>query len=232
MVGSDAFTWTPIGIVRSPYKQKFGTPRQSGLVPEAQGVIELNPHHVPQGALEGLEGFSHLWLFFHFHQNNQARRNGKVRPPRLQGETMGVFATRTPHRPNPMGMSLLKIERVDPIELKIFVNGVDIVDGTPIIDIKPYIPSYDSSPIATEGWLQELHEKVYPVVWVQNPESLLEPQTKSLIEKTLRFDLRNLEDRKKTDHNKVFKTLIEDWDIHYRWTDDNVEIIGVHKMSQ
>jgi tRNA-Thr(GGU) m(6)t(6)A37 methyltransferase TsaA len=129
----------PIGYLRGPFAEKFGTPRQAGLVPEVESVVELVGPWDNGEAVRGLEGFSHLWLLFGFHLNDPgAAVRSTVRPPRLGGnERMGVFATRSPYRPNPIGLSLVRVCRVraDRIE----VAGADLVDGTPVYDIKPWL---------------------------------------------------------------------------------------------
>ena len=133
----------PIGYLRGPFGEKFGTPRQSGLVPEVEAVVELIPPWDQEDAVRGLEGFSHVWLLFGFHRNGATSpTRTTVRPPRLGGnERLGVFATRSPYRPNPIGLSLVSLLSVAPGRL--LVGGGDLVDGTPIYDIKPWLPWAD-----------------------------------------------------------------------------------------
>lgn len=138
------FTIKPIGIVHSCFKEKFAIPRQPALAPAARGEIELLPPYDDPVAIEGLEDVSHLWLSFIFHQalpkENEVRL--RVRPPRLGGnKKMGVFATRATHRPNPLGLSVVKLEGIKKGRLQI--SGIDLLDGTPIVDIKPYVPYAD-----------------------------------------------------------------------------------------
>ncbi|MBU6302767.1 MAG: tRNA (N6-threonylcarbamoyladenosine(37)-N6)-methyltransferase TrmO [Verrucomicrobia bacterium] len=129
----------PIGYLRSPFAEKFGTPRQPGLVPGVESVVELASPWDNGEAVRGLEGFSHVWLLFGFHLNEPGRGGrSTVRPPRLGGnERVGVFATRSPYRPNPLGLSLVKLCGVFPD--RIVVSGADGVDGTPVYDIKPWL---------------------------------------------------------------------------------------------
>lgn len=141
---------TPIGIIESCFKDRFAVPRQSLLVPSAWSRIKLYPHVQPELALQGLDGYSHLWVIFTFHLNTNERYHAKVHPPRLGGGTIGVFATRSPHRPNNIGLSLVEIKSVGRDEVEIW--GADLVDGTPVYDIKPYLPSVESIPNAKEGW--------------------------------------------------------------------------------
>ena len=139
-----------IGFVESCFKERFGTPRQPGLVPLARARLIIREEF--RGALEGLESFSHLWVIFVFHQNTNKTVKNKIHPPRLNGEKIGVFASRSPHRPNPIGLSVVKILEIKGSEL--LVGGVDFIEGTPILDLKPYVPRFDSVLDANEGWLE------------------------------------------------------------------------------
>lgn len=140
----------PIGYLESCYVDKFGTPRQPGLVPESWARLRLDRCWQPEQSLQGLEGFSHLWLVFVFHKNENGRFHAKVHPPRLGGASQGVFSTRSPHRPNPIGLSLVKIEKVESDGL--ILSGADLINGTPILDIKPYLPEIESHSDARAGW--------------------------------------------------------------------------------
>lgn len=149
-----------IARIRTDLPEKFGVPRQSGLVPGLHGRIVFEPEFRNSDALRGMEGFSHLWLIFQFDRTVRADWSPTVRPPRLGGNTrMGVFATRSPFRPNAIGLSSVKLERViresadGPV---IEVSGADLVDGTPILDIKPYLPYADCHPDATGGFTDPL----------------------------------------------------------------------------
>lgn len=144
------FEFEPIAFIETCYPEKFGTPRQPGLVPESWGIIRLRNEMNLSDGLVGLDGFTHLWVIFVFHQNTNKGVKTKVHPPRMAGEKVGVFATRSPHRPNNIGLSVVKIEKVE--GSAIFVSGVDFVDGTPVLDIKPYLPSADRIDSARGGW--------------------------------------------------------------------------------
>ena len=136
-------TVAPVGIVRSCFKEKFAIPRQPQLAPAARGVLELLPPFDQGDAVEGLEQVSHVWLLFLFHQALEDKPRLKVRPPRLGGnKSMGVFATRATHRPNGIGQSVVRLEGVEPGRL--LLSGIDLLDGTPVLDIKPYVPYADS----------------------------------------------------------------------------------------
>ncbi|MBA1201372.1 tRNA (N6-threonylcarbamoyladenosine(37)-N6)-methyltransferase TrmO [Pseudomonas capeferrum] len=134
---------SPVGIVRSCFKEKFAIPRQPRLAPAARGVLELLPPFDQGDAVAGLEQVSHVWLLFLFHQALEDKPRLKVRPPRLGGNrSMGVFATRATHRPNGIGQSVVRLEGVEPGRL--LLSGIDLLDGTPVLDIKPYVPYADS----------------------------------------------------------------------------------------
>ena len=134
----------PIGFVESAFVSKNGTPRQSGIVPAAPARLRVLWGTNPSHSLEGLGGFSHAWLLWVFDRNGGAAVKAKVRPPRLGGAPTGVFGCRTPHRPNPVGLSLVSISRVDGSTL--YFDGADLCDGTPVLDIKPFVPSADAPP--------------------------------------------------------------------------------------
>jgi len=135
----------PIAYFRSPLGEKFGTPRQAGLVPDLPGTVDFCDGF-EAAMLDGLEGFDYIWLIWGFSLNNpEASASSKVRPPRLGGnEKMGVYATRSPYRPNPLGLSSVKISKIDAAAGRISVLGADLVDGTPIYDIKPYVEYADA----------------------------------------------------------------------------------------
>ena len=149
-----------IARIHTDLPEKFGVPRQSGLVPQLRGTIVLEPAYRNPDALRGLEGFSHLWLIFQFHRAVREGWSPTVRPPRLGGNRrMGVFATRSPFRPNNLGLSCVKLEGVrldEKLGPVIDVGGADLVDGTPILDIKPYLPYADCHPEATGGFTDPL----------------------------------------------------------------------------
>lgn len=145
-----------IARMKSQFPAKFGIPRQSGLVEELQGTVVFEPEFRNPDALRGIEGFSHLWLIWGFSENRREDWSPTVRPPRLGGnERLGVFATRSPFRPNGLGLSCVKLEGVEltaPEGPVLHVSGADLMDGTPIYDVKPYVPYADCRPEATEGF--------------------------------------------------------------------------------
>lgn len=153
---SEALTFAPVAHIRSDFPTKFGIPRQSGLVESLRAAVVFTPEYRNPDALRGLEGFSHLWLVWVFSRSVGAGWSPTVRPPRLGGnERMGVFATRSPFRPNPIGLSAVKLEEIrlhTPDGPQLIVSGADLMDGTPILDIKPYIPYADCRPEASGGF--------------------------------------------------------------------------------
>ena len=153
---NQSFSMGPIARIRSDFTTKFGVPRQSGLVDSLEATIVFEPEFRNPDALRGLEGFSHIWLVWVFDQAVRKDWSPTVRPPRLGGNTrMGVFATRSPFRPNPIALSCVKLagmEQTADLGTVLRVRGADLMDGTPILDIKPYIPYADSHPEALGGF--------------------------------------------------------------------------------
>lgn len=172
-----------IARIRSQFPEKFGIPRQSGLVEELKARVVFEPEYRDPQALRGLEGFSHIWLIWQFSRSMGAGWSPTVRPPRLGGnERMGVFATRSPFRPNPMGLSCVKLEKVElssPEGPVLWVAGADLMDGTPIYDIKPYLPYADCKPQAVGGFASAPKEATLTVDF---PSQLLERVPRELRE--------------------------------------------------
>lgn len=158
----------PIAYIHTEFPEKFGIPRQSGLAGNLRARIVFEPEYRNPDAVRGLEGFSHIWLIWEFSANRRAGWQPTVRPPRLGGnEHMGVFATRSPFRPNPLGLSCVELERIDMDDREgpvIHVKGADLMDGTPVYDIKPYIKYADSRPHSVCGYVDTLKERCLKVV--------------------------------------------------------------------
>lgn len=156
----DSLTLNIIAKINTDFPSKFGIPRQSGLVPELKGEIVFEPKYRDASALKGLEGFTHLWLLWKFSESVCEEWHPTVRPPRLGGnKRVGVFATRSPFRPNPIGLSCVRLEEIKQTHdrgMVLIVSGADLLDGTPIYDIKPYIPYADSHPDAIGGFSEEV----------------------------------------------------------------------------
>ena len=147
------FTLSPIGWVRSPYQRRFGTPQQAAAVDsEAEAVLEFDAARIPEAALADLVGIDRLWVLSLLHRGGTWAPT--VRPPRGTRQRRGLFATRSPDRPNPIGLSAVRLLRVEGCRLH--VRGVDLLDGTPILDVKPYVPYADAFPDAKAGWIDEI----------------------------------------------------------------------------
>ncbi|MBM0139324.1 hypothetical protein ALQ53_02947 [Pseudomonas cannabina] len=158
-----SYNVSPVGFVRSCFKEKFAIPRQPHLAPAARGVLELVAPFDQGDAVQGLEQVSHVWLLFLFHLALEDKPRLKVRPPRLGGnQSMGVFATRATHRPNGIGQSVVKLDKVEPGRL--WLSGIDLLDGTPVLDIKPYVPYADAVSDARNGIASAAPELI-PVHW-------------------------------------------------------------------
>ncbi|MBW8190445.1 tRNA (N6-threonylcarbamoyladenosine(37)-N6)-methyltransferase TrmO [Neiella marina] len=165
---------TPIGYIRSPYQEKFAIPRQPGLVPAASGYCDLIGEFGQPETVRGLEQFSHIWVLFEFHAHRDRDWQPLVRPPRLGGnKKVGVFASRSTFRPNSIGMSLLQLEQVSHCQVdgkavnRLTVCGLDLLDGTPILDIKPYLPYAESLPQADAGYAEDKPTTRLSVCWQQ-----------------------------------------------------------------
>lgn len=174
----------PIAVIRTDFPEKFGIPRQSGLAASLQARIVFEPQFRNHDALRGLEDFSHIWLIWEFSANRRPEGEWQpmVRPPRLGGnKSMGVFATRSPFRPNPLGLSCVELEGIeydDPEGPVMLVRGADLMDGTPIYDIKPYIRYADSRPHAVCGYVEELKERSLKVVLPHDVAEKVSDKTK------------------------------------------------------
>ncbi len=142
-----------IGHLNSCFREKFGTPRQPLVVPGATASLTISKEFLPEHSLAGLDRFSHVWLISYFHLNTNKTVRPKIHPPRLKGESVGLFASRSPHRPSPIGLSLARLVSVK--GATVHLAGIDLVDGTPILDIKPYIPEWDIAEGATSGWVKD-----------------------------------------------------------------------------
>jgi len=189
----------PIAIIHSPFKEKFGTPRQPQLTPSVRARIDFLSEFATPEAVRGLEGFSHLWIIFLFHQNWQKGWKPTVRPPRLGGnQRVGVYASRSPFRPNPIGLSAVELVSIDCAKgnISLEVQGADLIDGTPILDIKPYIPYGDSLPHATGGFADQQPQPTLQVEFTTTARKQLNlhqkesPELETMIKETLSLDPR------------------------------------------
>jgi tRNA-Thr(GGU) m(6)t(6)A37 methyltransferase TsaA len=201
------------------------------LVSASWARLRLRADLQPELALQGLENFSHLWLIWVFHQNQNKKYHAKIHPPRLRGETTGIFATRSPHRPNPIGLSVVKIEKIEHHGL--ILSGADLVDGTPILDIKPYLPEVECLPEAHGGWTTRTAGPAFEVEFTDVAQARLaqweanEKKTslRALIIETLLHDPRP-EVYRTLDRPHAFRLF--DGDVHFRYRDERtVEVFEI-----
>ena len=201
----------PIAYIRSPFAEKFGVPRQGNLAPHVVSEIVFEPPFRNSDCVRGLEQFSHLWLIWQFHRNG-SEWNPTVRPPRLGGNTrLGVFATRSPFRPNGLGLSVVKLISIEPGPV-IRVSGADMVDGTPIYDIKPYVPYSDSVPDAAAGFTEIPWEPLKVELPLQLPASATADWVAALRE-TLAQDPRPAYQQ---DSSRIYHLILKPFEVHFR----------------
>jgi tRNA-Thr(GGU) m(6)t(6)A37 methyltransferase TsaA len=212
----------PVAYYKGPFGSKFGIPRQSALAAVEGRVVFTEPYRV-QEALRGIEGFERLWLVWGFHANKPAKGEWQptVRPPRLGGNTaMGVWATRSPFRPNPLGLSCVELLKVDGMDL--VIKGADLMDGTPIYDIKPYIPYADAWPQARSGFVGGAPE---PVLQVVIPEDLpLDGRQREALAQILSLDPRPAY---QDNPDKVYGMIFEKRDVRFTVKEGILTIISV-----
>ena len=225
-----------IARIRNAFPTKFGLPRQSGLVPELISTIVFEPEFRVAEALRGIESYSHLWLIWEFHQ---AIRDGEkqewkatVRPPRLGGNTrMGVFATRSPFRPNPLGLTVVKLLAVEdsPEGKVLVVSGADMMDGTPIYDIKPYLPYVDSVPDAAGGFTEETADYHLDVHF---PAELLGRIPKEMQEALLGVLAQDPRPAYQHDENRVYGLPYAGWDVKFTVQGSLLTVVDLVKEEQ
>ena len=224
----ETYTLKVIAHIRTELPEKFGVPRQSGLIPELKGKIVFEPEYRSMDALRGLEEFSHLWLIWQFSKAVRETWSPLVRPPRLGGnEKMGVFATRSPFRPNALGLSCVELEKVEldrELGPVIYVRGVDLMDGTPIFDIKPYLPYADCRAEATGGWTDALAR---PLLEVEFPTEVLEKipeEHRDAVRAVLEADPRP---RYQDDPQRIYGLTFAKWNIKFRVEGETLYVVEV-----
>ena len=225
---SDVHTIQVIARIRSDFPTKFGIPRQSGLVEELKAAVVFEPEYRNPDAVRGLEGFSHLWLIWQFSKAVRDSWSPTVRPPRLGGNTrMGVFATRSPFRPNPIGLSCVRLEGVElhpELGPVLHIAGADLMDGSPIYDIKPYLPYADCRPEAVGGFAGRPKE---PTLQVEDPEGLLdqvEEEKRAALVGVLAQDPRPTYQH---DTQRVYGMAFGDWEVKFQVREDRLYVIAL-----
>jgi len=235
--------YPPIGVLRTCFTEKFGAPRQSLMVSEARGVLKLKPDPGYRSALNHLESFSHVWIVFVFDKHAEKGWRSTIRPPRIEGpRRVGVFASRSPHRPNPIGLSAVKLERIDLDAaggIEIHLSGVDILDGTPVLDIKPYLPYADSIPDASAGWAEgeikrcrvDYSERAQEVMRTSGTER--HPHLRLLITQMLEWDPRPRSQRSAiplgdpSSQGKRFGFRILEFDVQWEIRDGGIHVLDL-----
>ena len=211
-----------IAVIHTDFPEKFGIPRQSGLVGGLQGTIVFSPEYRNADAIRGLNDFSHLWLVWGFSKAKKDHWSATVRPPRLGGKVrMGIFATRSPFRPNPIGLSSAKLESVTMDEKLgpiITVSGIDMLDGTPIYDIKPYLPHIDSHPEATGGFALSVSSEQLEVIFPDHLLQKIPEADQKLLSELLSQDPR---DRFVHDNSRIWGLTYGNYNIRFQ-VHDNV----------
>lgn len=232
----ESISLQPIGVVRSCFKEKFGTPRQPGLVPSAKAVLEIAAPYNQIDAFRGLEEFSHVWLVFLFDRSMVDNWKPTVRPPRLGGnKRLGVFATRSNFRPNPVGLSLVKLDHLEATgaDVRLHLSGIDLLDGTPVLDIKPYLPYAESIPTAYAGFAEAAPDLSSVVEFSQAAEMELESidaqreiDLRQLICEVLAHDPRPA--YKKADDKKIYGMRLLDLEIQWQKSSHGVVVESIY----
>ena len=226
----------PIGYIRSCFDEKFGIPRQPGLIDSARGIIELTGAYNRAECVRGLDSFSHIWLSFLFHGCPEGQWSPTVRPPRLGGnERVGVFATRSTFRPNGMGLSVVRVESIESkANVRIHVSGVDLMDKTPIVDIKPYLPWADSLPDAASGFAQTEPSRKLTVTFTPVAERTLtdlrpnDSDLRTLIQRVIELDPRPAY-QQKASSERSFGISLKGLNIRWLITENTAEVFEITK---
>ena len=237
--GHQSFSFEPIARIKSCYPDRFGIPRQAGLVPSAIAQIIFDNTEENRLSIRGIEEFSHLWIVFVFHRQNYKSWKPLVNPPRLGGnQSVGLYATRSPNRFNPIGMSAVRLSHVETTtdELRLHIRGGDFLDQTPVLDIKPYVPYSDSIPDADSAWATA-PDSTLSVQWSDEASRFLEtvtpqyPSLQSLVEETLLQDPRPGYERGKDGKPGAqwFMTILE-YDLAWSVA-NNVVLINSFKLK-
>ncbi len=236
------FTFETIGTIHSCFKEKFGIPRQAGLAPDARAVLKLEPPFSRVENLHGLEEYTHLWLIYVFHAAAARADKTSVRPPRLGGNRrVGVFGSRSNYRPNPIGLSACELVRIEVSHGHgiLHLRGVDILDQTPVIDIKPYLPYADACPTAGAGWAAEPPAIVFTVHFSAQAEALLTSlppaerhPLRRLIQQVLSLDPRPAYYREQQTCRSGFGMRLGRWDVRWEVRADGILITELVPLAE
>ncbi len=228
---NDERTVKPIAYVKSDFKEKFGIPRQSGLAPTLEALIVFTPEYRDESALKEIEGFDYLWIIFDFSAARIDKFNPTVRPPRLGGnKRVGVFASRSPFRPNGLGLSsvkLLAVEKNDEYGTFLRVGGADMLDGTPVYDVKPYVPYADLHPDARGGYTEKIEFNKLSVTFAPEARNVLTPEKASALKECLTQDPRP--GYKKTD-GESFGMRFSDYDVKITISQNKLIVTEIKKI--
>lgn len=230
------YKFEAIGIIHSCFKEKFGIPRQSGLIPEAVGRLEILPPYNRAEAFRELEGFSHIWLTFVFHAAIRDQWSPSVRPPRLGGnQRVGVFASRSPFRPNPIGISVVTLNTIDysSNQVTLILGGIDLLDQTPVLDIKPYIPYSDAIPDARAGFAPgppthpvEINYSEVAQTFLEGLDAPLEEHLRRLLRQILENDPRPAY-LYGNDSRQAFGMRLYDFNIKWQLESNSIRVIRI-----
>ncbi|MBE6750117.1 MAG: tRNA (N6-threonylcarbamoyladenosine(37)-N6)-methyltransferase TrmO [Ruminococcaceae bacterium] len=225
-------TFENIAKIKTEFPTKFGIPRQSGLIPTLKGKIVFEPKYRNPEALRGIEGYSHLWLIWNFSESESKEWSATVRPPRLGGnKRVGVFATRSPYRPNPIGLSSVKFEGLcneKDGSVSILVSGADLLDGTPIYDIKPYIPYTDSHPEAVGGFAEGVFGNKLTVVYENGCETIFSGDDKLSLDEILASDPRPAY---QDDAERIYSFEFSEYKIKFKVEEKNLKVFEIQKAE-
>ncbi len=225
-------TIKPIAYIKNDFDEKFGIPRQGGLIPELKGKIVFTKEYREREALRGIESYSHLWLIWGFSANKDHEFHPTVRPPLLGGNTrVGVFATRSPYRPNPLGLSVVLLDRVEESStegLVLHISGADLLDGTPIYDIKPYLPYVDSYPEAVGGFTETIdyEARILNVVVADEVLAIIPNEKRAALLKVLALDPRPTY---QNDESRVYGLSFGGYNIKFRVVEKNLLVENIDK---
>ena len=216
----------PVAIIKNGYNEKFGVPRQSGLVPEIKSEIVFSEEFRDENLIRDIEQYSHLWLIWGFSENN-GEWSPTVRPPKLGGnKRVGVFATRSPFRPNHLGLSVVKLEEIKNSEKGkiLVVSGADLVNGTPIFDIKPYLPYVDSIPTAKGGFSEDFKDDILKV---NIPETIKNKFCSEDIEEIISILSLNPKPQYQSDEERVYGLSYKNYNVKFKCNEKEVSVIEI-----